>query len=83
MCPVDINLFASAINHKLDKFVLWKQDPITLISDVSNYLPNNASRILYNPRTGWALKQSVFDDIVKTLGLVDIDLFASIVNHKL
>ncbi len=40
-----------------------------------------ASRVNYNPRTEWALKQSVLDDIVKTLG--PVDQFASAINHKL
>ena len=41
------------------------------------------SRVIYNPRTEWALDQQVFDDIVKNLGQVDIDMFASSINHKL
>ncbi len=42
------------------------------------------SRFIYNPRTEWVLKQSGFM-FKKTLGPVhvDIDLFASVVNHKI
>ncbi len=37
----------------------------------------------YNLCTEWATKQNVFDDIVKELGQVEIDLFAFDINHRL
>ncbi len=44
---------------------------------------DNASHVSYNPRAEWALDQLTFDDIVNNLGQVDIDMFASAINHKL
>ncbi len=93
---VDIDMFASAINHKLDSYVAWQPDPHALHIDAftldwngknihlfDNDRADNASRVTYNPRTAWAIQQHVFDDIiVKNLGQVDIDMFASAINHK-
>ncbi len=47
------------------------------------FTADNASRVIYNPRTEWTLDLQVFDEIVKNLGQVDIDMFASAINHKL
>ena len=56
---------------------------ITHIAGVLNSEADSASRTEYNPRTEWALKQNVFDSIVRKMGPVDIDLFASNLNNKL
>ena len=73
---ISLDLWQFAIENNI-----WLS--ITHIPGISNYLADNASRVIYNPRTEWALKQCVFDDVVKALGPVDIDLFASAINHKL
>ncbi len=47
-------------------------------------LADNASRISYNPRTEWAFEQVVFGAIiVKNLGQIDFDMFASTIDDKL
>ena len=73
---ISLDLWKFAIEHNI-----WLS--ITHIPDIDNYRADNASHVSYNPRAEWALDQLVFDDIVKNLGQVDIDMFASAINHKL
>ncbi len=73
---ITLDLWNFAIEHNI-----WLS--ISHIPGLDNYRTDNASRVIYNPRTEWALDSKVFEEIVKDLGQVDIHMFASAINHKL
>ncbi len=73
---IALDIWEFAIEHSI-----WIT--ITHIPGIENVMADEASRVLYNPRTEWALKQEVFDLIVDQMGPVDIDMFASMLNNKL
>lgn len=51
------------------------------ISSSENWQADRASRVLH-AETEWSLNQHVFDNITQSFGSPDIDLFASLANHK-
>ena len=73
---IALDIWNWAIEHSV-----WLS--ITHIAGVDNVKADDASRSMYKPNTEWALKQTCFEKLARKLGPVDVDLFASYLNHKL
>ena len=86
----EVDLFASRLNAKLEKFVVWGPDPEAYRIDAFTFDWNEGFYYIFPPftnffvdNTEWQLNDKIWNKICKIFGTPEVDLFASRLNAKL